>query len=238
VIYVGLDDTDIVGSPGTNQLARSILKQLGTAAEGAVICRHQLFFDRRVPYTSKNGSASIVLPRAASADRDALVDRVRPVMRAWFIEGSDPGLCVAKAVPEAVQDFGRRCQREILTQDEAHALAIHMSVHLEGLGGTEQGVIGALAAVGLAATGEDGRVIQLTTWPYPDEFAGPQDVAAIRARGVEEIRRTDSGALITTGVVDIGKHLRPNVRHGRIVLFVAPAVDAGTSAAWQAVKLT
>jgi len=163
VIYVGVDDTDMVGSPGTNQLARSILKQLGAAAEGAVICRCQHFFDRRVPYTSKNGSASIVLPYATGVDLDALVDRVRAVMHAWFIEGSDPGLCVAPTVSEDVQAFGRRCQHEIVDQDEAHALAARLGVHLEGLGGTtEQGVIGALAAVGLASTGEDGRVVHLT----------------------------------------------------------------------------
>ena len=63
VIYVGIDDTDIVGSPGTNQLARLIVRRLGSVARGAVICRHQLFFDPRVPYTSGNGSASIQLPR-------------------------------------------------------------------------------------------------------------------------------------------------------------------------------
>ena len=59
VVYVGIDDTDIAGSPGTNQLARAIVKRLGATAKGAVICRHQLFLDSRVPYTSKNGSASI-----------------------------------------------------------------------------------------------------------------------------------------------------------------------------------
>ena len=62
VIYVGIDDTDIVGSPGTNQLARMIVRRLGPVARGAIVCRHQLFFDPRVPYTSGNGSASIQLP--------------------------------------------------------------------------------------------------------------------------------------------------------------------------------
>ena len=237
MIYVGVDDTDIVGSPGTNQLARSILVQLGAAADGAMICRHQLFFDRRVPYTSKNGSASIALPRAAPADLAGLIDRVRDVMRGWFVDGSDPGLCAAPAASEAVQAFGRRCQHEVVTQEEARTLAAGLGIHLEGLGGTEQGVIGALAAVGLAATGEDGRVVQLAAWPYPDEFAGPQDAAAIHAHGVDEIRRTDTGALVSAGLIDIGKRLRPNIRHGRIVLFVAAAPGTGGSAAWQAVKL-
>jgi hypothetical protein len=239
VLFVGIDDTDIVGSPGTNQLARAILHRLGAAARDAVICRHQLFFDRRVPYTSKNGSASILLPGAAEAACDEIAAEVRPVMRAWFIEGSDPGLCVTPSVPETVQEFSRRCQSEVVTQDEARGLAAAQGIYLEGLGGTNQGIIGALAAVGLAATRDDGRVVQLARWPYPDDgFAGPQDAAAICARGVDEIRRSDNGAVIASGIVDIGKRLRPNIRQGRVVLFATPAEDASGPAAWRAVKLT
>jgi hypothetical protein len=237
MIYVGIDDTDIVGSLGTNQLARAILERLGSAGGDAVICRHQLFFDRRVPYTSKNGSASIVLPRADAGSATSLIDTIRDVMREWYVEGSDPGLCLTETVPDAVQAFGRRCQQEVVQQDDARRLAAGLGVHLEGLGGTEQGVIGALAAIGLAASQEDGRVVHRSDWPYPDEFCGAQPVAAVLARGVDEIREMASGAPVMSGAIDIGKHLRPNVRHGRIVLFVAPSEDR-SAAAWQAVKLT
>ncbi len=238
MIYIGIDDTDIVGSLGTNQLARAIVKRLGATAAGAVICRHQLFFDSRVPYTSKNGSASIVLPHAEAGTTSRVIDETREIMRSWFIEGSDPGLCVTPAVARALHGFGRRCQKEVVTQDDARALAAQCGVHLEALGGTEQGVIGALAAVGLAATGDDGRVVQLFSWPYPDEFSGPQDAAAIHARGVHEIREHDSNALVSRGTIDVGKHLRPNIRDGRIVLFVTRAADADAPAPWRAVKLT
>jgi tRNA(Ile2) C34 agmatinyltransferase TiaS len=238
VIYVGIDDTDIIGSPGTNQLARAILKRLGVAADGAMICRHQLFFDSRVPYTSKNGSASIVLPGVEASGEEALASNVRDVMRSWFIEGSDPGLCVTPVVPEELHGFGRRCQTEVVAQEDARALAGRVGVHLEGLGGTEQGVIGALAAVGLIATGEDGRVVQLAAWPYPDSLTGVQDVTAIRARGITEIRQVDSNTPIESGLVDIGKHLRPNIRRGSIVLLVEPSAGASGSATWRALKPT
>ena len=36
MIYIGIDDTDVIGSPGTNQLARAILRRLGGVARGAV----------------------------------------------------------------------------------------------------------------------------------------------------------------------------------------------------------
>jgi hypothetical protein len=46
-----------------------------------------------------------------------------------------------------------------------------------------------------------------------------------------------TGIGIAEGFVDVGKHLRPNFRSGKIVLFVEPAA-AGGDCAWQAVKLT
>ena len=159
MIFIGIDDTDIIGTPGTNQLARVILKRLGETARNSIICRHQLFFDPRVPYTSHNGSASIQLPDADAADAQHLTHTIREVMRDWFVAGSDPGLCVALGATEEMKAFSLRCKSEVVTQEEAREIAACAGCHLEGLGGTEQGVIGALAAVALVVGGEDGRVV-------------------------------------------------------------------------------
>ncbi len=238
MIFVGIDDTDILGTPGTNQLARLILKRIGEAARDSVICRHQLFFDPRVPYTSKNGSASIQLPHADASSLEPLTHTIRQVMRSWFVVGSDPGLCIATDASEEMKAFSLRCKSEVVTQDEARATAARAGCHLEGLGGSEQGVIGALAAVGLIAGGEDGRVVHLSSWPYPDEdFSGPQPIDELHTRGVNTIRQLGSEAPVTVGPVDIGKHLRPNWRGGRIVLYVDALTDPGTAAPWRAVKL-
>jgi hypothetical protein len=236
VIYVGIDDTDIVGTPGTNQLARAILKRLGPVAQGAVIVRHQLFFDPRVPYTSKNGSASIQVPALDALRRDWLIDEVRDVMRGWFVAGSDPGLCVAGGATPAMQDFARACKGEVVTQEHAREVARASAVHLEGLGGTEQGIIGALAAIGLIATGDDGRVVHLASWPYPDdEFHGARDVAELHARGIDVVRAVEPDDPIERGYVDIGKHLRPNIHGGRIVLLVEPTGNPAVP--WRALRL-
>lgn len=237
MIFVGIDDTDIVGTPGTNQLARALLKRLGESARGAIICRHQLFFDPRVPYTSKNGSASIQLPAADGNRLDQLTEMLRAVMLDWFVPGSDPGLCIAPRVPEEVTAFGRRCKCEVVSQNDARAVAEQCECYLEGLGGTNQGVIGALAGVGLVGGGEDGRVVHLASWPYPDEFSGTHDIAELRTRGVGEIRQLGSETLVTSGCVDVGKHLRPNWRMGQIVLYVVPSTDPEAGATWTAVKL-
>jgi len=234
VIYVGIDDTDIVGSPGTNQLARAIVRRLGTIAAGSIVCRHQLFFDPRVPYTSGNGSASIQLPRGADVPRAQLLDTIRSVMGEWFVEGSDPGLALATDTCAEMNAFAQRARSEVVSQADARAVADRARCHLEGLGGTNQGIIGALSAVALAAGGDDGRVVHVDTWPWPDAMVARQTVQSIRERGIAEIL-TDSGQPFDGDAVDVGKHLRPNWRGGRMVLFVEPSPD--DPSVWRACRI-
>ncbi len=244
ILYVGLDDTDTLDSPGTNQLAKSIVAELADRFECLLILRHQLLDDPRVPYTSKNGSASILLKPAAdelkarSADVlcDLLLAEFRAGLRQRFVPGSDPGLCVTANVPRVVQGFGRRCQQGLVSQELPRQLARVHHIRLEGLGGTEDGVIGALAAVGLAAGRNDGRVVQLGTWP--DDLSGPQPVETLRTRNVL-IQDLESGEPVSDGIIDVGKHLRPNYRAGQVVLYARPAEPNHVSheANWDAVRL-
>ncbi|NUQ64967.1 MAG: ABC transporter substrate-binding protein [Pirellulales bacterium] len=237
MIYVGIDDTDILGSPGTNKLARHLIERLRPDYANLVAIRHQLLFDPRVPYTSKNSSASLLFDVEDANGVLDLARRIRSLMLEWYVAGSDPGLCVTDCVPQSVSDFGRRCQKEVVSQQDARQLAAESGIHLEGLGGTEDGVIGALAAVGLAAAGDDGRVVSIRHWP--DDLSGPQDAGFLHHRGVAEIRCVETGRMITCGTVDVGKHLRPNFRCGKVVLFVAASHAAGPSeVAWTAVRFT
>jgi hypothetical protein len=234
VIYIGIDDTDIVGSPGTNQLARKIVRRLGRTARGAIVCRHQLFFDPAVPFTSGNGSASIQLPHGEDIPLDYLIASVREEMRDFFVEGSDPGLAVATTASAEMMAFAARARTEVVNQHDARNVASRSECYLEGLGGSNQGIIGALAAIALAAGGDHGRVVHLDEWPWPDRFSGVQSVAAIRDRGVAEIC-TATGDAFANGEVDVGKRLRPNWRGGRVVLFVEPPATPGSP--WRAQRL-
>jgi hypothetical protein len=95
-------------------------------------------------------------------------------------------------------------------------------------------VIGAVAAVGLAATGDDGRVVMIDG---EDELAGICSIGQLRARRVE-VRCHQSGRLVVDGEIDLGKHLRPNWRSGRIVQYAAPWADGSSAACrWTAVRL-
>ena len=107
---------------------------------------------------------------------------------------------------------------------------------MEGCGGTDDGVIGALAAVGLIAAGNDGRVVHIGSWP--DDLSGPQDIPSLQARDVE-VRCLESGRAVTAGTVDVGKHLRPNYRDKRIVLYARPAPSDGPRpGSWCGVRFT
>jgi hypothetical protein len=236
VIYVGIDDTDTLDTPGTNQLAREIVRRLAGWFRCELILRHQLLVDPRVPYTSHNGSASMTLTAVQGGEReqlDELISAIRTAMRAWFVEGSDPGFCVGIETPPAIAEFGRTCQTELVSQQAARDLARRNGLHLEGIGGTEGGVIGALAAIGLAGSGNDGRVVQIGQWP--DDLSGPQELTVLQHRGVH-VRRMNDGEPIMAGRVDVGKHLRPNRREGRFVLFVVPETVNDTHQ-WRAVRL-
>jgi len=214
MLYIGLDDTDILESRGTGQLARSIAGVLGAGYPLCGVTRHQLLYDARIPFTKNNSSAGILLD--APADQiPAIFEQVQALMLADFWPGSDPGLCIAADVPPAITEFGRRAQREIVTQDEARALAREHGILLAGLGGSEGGVIGALAAVGLAASGEDGRYVQVGR---SRELGGLQPVSVVLAAGIVAVR-TMEGQPVADGLIQTDR-LRPARRGGQPVAVV------------------
>jgi tRNA(Ile2) C34 agmatinyltransferase TiaS len=259
MIFLGLDDTDVLDSPGTNKLARHLVAQLQNVWRAERITRHQLLEDPRVPCTRKNGCVAIRFscsPGAAAPDASAqeLICRARHIIQKWCPLGSDPGLCVIEtlptgagpregaqrqAVPSEIVAFGGRAQREFLRQDDARELARRHGDYLEGLGGSEDGVIGALAAVGLSAGENDGRITYLGR-AETDLFdvSGPQPFDRLGRLGVEEVRRLRSDAVVTAGTVDVGKRLRPNLRRGRVILYVEdePSTLANVEQ-WNAVRV-
>ena len=215
MLYIGLDDTDNLTSRGTGRLARDIAGVLAARYTVLGVTRHQLLVDPRVPCTRKNCSAAIVLDTDDDVEPAAVLEQVSALMLADYQPGSDPGLCVAGNVPDAVVEFGRRAQRELLSQAEARALAAAHGMRLVGLGGDQGGVIGALAAVGLAAGGEDGRYVLVGR---SRELSGLQPVSALLQAGVGAVR-THSGDPVTEGLVQADK-LRPARREGQPVAVV------------------
>jgi hypothetical protein len=126
----------------------------------AGVTRHQFLKDPRIPYTSHNSGACV----GVWADGDlAEVTFAFDFVSDRAAEGSDPGVCIAVAeeVEEAVQAFGREAMCRVVEMFEATDLAARSGLSLRGLGGKDLGVIGALGSVGLRASGNDGRFIEL-----------------------------------------------------------------------------
>ncbi len=227
MLFIGLDDTDTLESRGTGHLARMIATALAADYPVLGVTRHQLLVDSRVPCTKNNSCAAIGLDVDGDLDPATLMNRVRALMLADFQPGSDPGLCVAREVPAAITEFGRRTQRQLVEQHEARELAAAHGLLLEGLGGDEDGIIGALAAVGLAACGDDGRYVQVGR---ARELSGLQPVSALLEAGVVAVQTTD-GQPVTEGLV-LTERLRPARRSGRPI-----AVVQWTGEHWLPIKL-
>jgi len=216
-LYIALDDTDTRESRGTGRLARAIARDLQIAGyQLSGVSRHQLLVHPDIPYTSHNSCAVIHVENGA--DADSLFDRVRELMLGDFIPGSDPGLAIAghDDVDPEITGFGLEAKKSVRTQDEALALAQGFGIRLEGLGGTNGGIIGALAGIGLAASGNDGRYLLFRNLR---DISGDIRVEDLLAAGVVMIT-TLSGESVTTGTVRVRKFPKPAIRNRTPVLFV------------------
>lgn len=219
-LLLALDDTDTLSSRGTGRLARAIADLIGKNYPVLGVTRHQLYVHESIPYTSHNSCAVIHLGPCGNGQEDRIFSLACEHMRADFVEGSDPGIAMAKRAtvsPEVIA-FGHHAKRRVLTKEEARALAKKSSIRLEGLGGTEDGVIGALAGIGLAATGNDGRFIQIGRIR---EITGPAPAETLLDAGIDLILTLED-VPVTTGMIQVpeGKSVKPCPVSGKAVLFV------------------
>jgi len=161
-IIIGIDDTDNQETKGTGHLVEAMCGEIEKNNWGlcAPITRHQLYVHEDIPYTCHN-SAMCCEIFLANGHFDNVLDFGQHVLKTKSAQGSDPGLCVAvldKTLNQKeLEKFGRAAKHRILTKDDAYFLANHLGVHLSEHGGTGQGVIGAIAGIGLRLTGNDGR---------------------------------------------------------------------------------
>ncbi len=159
---ISIDDTDNLESPGTGHLLegfRMIIHEKGWGSCSR-ITRHQLFVHPDVPYTSHNSTMCFVF-EAEPKYYNSIRDEGMEYLFRTSAPGSDPGLAMVKYddVGNNVDlvSFGHRAKIEVLNKGMAYRLAKKCGVHLSEHGGTGDGVIGALAGIGLRLSGNDGR---------------------------------------------------------------------------------
>lgn len=220
--FIGVDDTDNYESRGTGFRAREIgrLLQENGIAELTGVTRHQLLFDRRIPYTSHNSAACI---EVESSNEQGIIDLAASYLQRESADGSDAGLCVAaeKNISKEIVEWGIRAKREIVTQEEARSIALAASVFLEGYTGTKGGIIGSLAGVGLRKTGNDGRFLHIKGMR---ELNGIIRISELkRISGIQEVRSKEGVIPADTEEIFLEEWWRPVLRENNIVIFAEPA---------------
>jgi len=160
-IYIGFDDTDNKDAPiGTGRLVRQFIYGLPDKCSVVGVVRHQLPRLSDIPFTSNNSSACAIVEMDDTADYDWLAERAVKHILHHCAPGSDPGLCIAEEskLEDRMVVFGQKVTSIRVTQQDA--MLATTGLKLEGLGGTNDGIIGAAAAVGLTKFGWCGRFIE------------------------------------------------------------------------------
>ena len=213
--YVCFDDTDNLGAPrGTGKLVRWYEQELPEGCTLWGVVRQQLLVHPDIPYTSHNSSACAVVEIPDASVIDDLIERAIAHVEKHALEGSDPGVCVAAednpAIPRLLE-FGRLAATEVVTQADAYAAA--QGAHLSGHGGTNDGIIGAAAGIGLTVWGWSGRFVEYGGLrDYADEVTvGELESAGMLVLPVD--RNVVSPR--TSDIVDTAGWLRPRLWGGR-----------------------
>lgn len=235
-IMISIDDTDNLESRGTGELASLLATHLENSGWGHPrhITRHQLLVHPDIPYTSHNSAmcfAAEVKPLALQP----MIDHAAHFLATESAAGSDPGLCVAviDRIPEVgvLIEFGRRAKNEVLSKEDAYALADRLGIHLSEHGGTGQGVIGALAGIGLRLGGNDGRLKGQLKFPDTD---GVVSVGQLRAHPwVDGVRTAAKKAPGNSEMVRLMDKVKTVQQDGMSVLLVTEAQDREDGARWQ-----
>jgi hypothetical protein len=239
IAYIGLDDTDILGGPiGTGRVARDMAEYLEKLGSGHTIgvIRYQLLVDPRVHYTSHNSSKCVEFE--AEVPLPELHRRCADYIKQNFQVGSDPGLCTCaeEQVTRELVEYGESAQREFITKEQAISLALKSGILLSELGGTGEGIIGALASTGLrgSGSGSGGRYVQLRGIRNLKGLITVDSVlnnTAITAVIDEEGRPVGSDEII-----DSHDWIKPNVVDGKPVLRIHLRSNESSGMIWETIE--
>jgi hypothetical protein len=223
MLLIAIDDTDNEepGCVGTGKLARWLARDLRESGlvGAASVTRHQLLVHPDIPFTSHNSSACLRAEQVRGS-LEEVASRSRDFLLAHPNAGANPGLCVMDpaSVPAFLLEFAKRAQSEVLTLGEADRVAARLDGVIWWHGETGQGRIGAMAAVALRGSGDDGRFIGL---PGIRDLTGVLRVGEIVARSpIARVESIDGERLGDDVFVDTRDWVRPALRGGQPVLRV------------------
>lgn len=221
IFYVAFDDTDTLDcGRGTGKLARWFMEILPQNCNAIGVVRQQLLHSPEIPMTSHNSALCCIVDAPDNSYRNALIELGIGHIQNHFFQGSDPGFCVASESDRGLNEmveFGIRCTEKKVNQNDAFEVTKH--VHLSGHGGTNDGIIGATAAVGLTYWGNSGRFVD-----YRDIRSLPPVTSAgeLRERDIQPISVNRHAEYIPDhdSIANLGS-LRPHLFNRKLIVPVA-----------------
>ncbi len=222
-IYIAIDDTDSLEIGATGQSANELRQIIRTKGWGEPepVTRHQLLLHPDIPYTSHNSSMCFSVDMKED-ELDNLIHCAAEFLENTSAPGSDPGLCVAaidriKDIDCLIQ-FGFKAKKEILNKEAAYKTAEYCSIHLSEHGGTGQGIIGAIAAIGLRMTGNDGRFQGKIKLKDIGEAMGIEEILANTE--IAEVQSIDGQVLASCETLIVGNKIKTVLLEGKRKLLV------------------
>jgi hypothetical protein len=233
-MYISIDDTDTIDSRGTGELAELLAKGLEANGWGITgkVTRHQLFVHPDIPYTSHNSSMCFPLDDVDEHNLDNIIAYSENFLKQESAAGSDPGLCIANVDNanvanniERLIEFGKLAKKYVLQKGDAYSLAAELDIHLSEHGGTGQGVIGALAGIGLRLSGNDGRYKGKYKLANTEKYYSVADIC--RETGIDIVRVEDGDCLPLEDKVYIDQPIKTVLLNGKetLLVMIADGVD-------------
>lgn len=221
-LLICIDDTDNLNSKGTGAIADElkVLIKFMLGYECGFVTRHQLLIHEDIPYTSHNSSMCFPC-EIEEKDYDRLVSLCFEHLKKESAQGSDPGLAVAvlgKADEAMLIAYGKDAKRKIIHKNDAYAVAKKADVYLNEAGGTGDGIIGALAGIGLRLWGNDG-----TLKGQLPQFAEGQtySVKEFTDTGmISSVQDEEGNPLSPDEQILVGWKAKPSMINGKLTLLV------------------
>ncbi len=243
-----IDDTDDIGTKGTGEIAEEILQLLLSKASfnndsdglslvhsPTWVTRHQLFVHPDIPYTSHNSAMcfEVTSGLALAEIKDICIAH----LATECASAADPGLAIADKDLLTADDiqklisFGQDAKRLVKTKKDAYELAAEIGVDLSEHGGTGQGIIGAIAGMGLRLSGHDGRVKGQLKVGLKDS----QSELTISVREIKQLTGLDAvielnGFLLNEDeLIDVSGKIKAVMHNHKFALLVYQHQDETTS---------
>ena len=160
---ISIDDTDdLTKETSTGRIAGLIAKHFKKDYHLKVhqgVTRHQLLLKEGIPYTSHNSAMCIDVE--GDMEMDQIISESMQMVYDNMASTACPGICVCCTdhldSPDELIHFGINTQQELMFKEQAHDMIDKYDCLFgKELGGNGQGIIGAVAGIGLRLSGNDG----------------------------------------------------------------------------------